>query len=171
MFEVIADKRPQLELALLFVGGNRRVEIGGIPTYQPHLPGAEPLGCRQVDVEEVRVNFWPACDGVKLNTPDGVRGQVPSVAGVAKREALIERVRTIPDLATSVDVAAELIADAEVMAEIPGQLSPKIRIEQAALVDRVVNAEVHRNHRRGGQYQSSANNRPGGRPNQDGDIV
>ena len=31
-------------------------------------------------------------------------------------------------------------------------------------------SKFHRNHRRGGQYQSSAKNRPGGRPNQDGDI-
>ena len=94
-FEVIADKRPQLELALFFVAGNRRVEIGGIPTYRPQLPLAEPLGRRQVNVEKVRVRFGvgsPKQQILSANTPDVVRGQVPSVADVAKREALIERV-------------------------------------------------------------------------------
>jgi len=111
-----------------------------------------------------------ARDLVELDAPDSVRGQVPSVAGVAEREALIERPGTESHWAIHVGIAPEEVAEAKSIAEIPGQLNPCIWIKQASGVGRVLNARFYRNCGREGRLQSCAEDFPRSGPNEDGDI-
>ena len=171
-------------MALLLIGGDRRIEIGGIQTDRPQLPPAEPLGCSQVDVEEVRVTaivrvsgrkrarrkFWVACDRLKIDTPNDVRCQIPSIAAVGEPEALIERARTNSHrVAQVVGVTSEHVAEAPIVAEVPDQLNGTKRIKETA--DAVGPAvKFNRDHRPKGRLDSCAKNRPGGGPDQDGSV-
>src|SRR5215471_16704705 len=51
--EIVAEEAARRELALLLVPQNRRVQIGGIETDPSHLPLAEAMAHRQINVDEV----------------------------------------------------------------------------------------------------------------------
>ena len=53
--KVIADQPADRALGLFLVAGDRSREVGREVGYRSDLPFAELLGCRQVDIDEVRV--------------------------------------------------------------------------------------------------------------------
>jgi hypothetical protein len=124
------------DLALLRVVCKRFVEIGRAEGDDTKLPRVELPGHGQIDVEEVRVaaldgkwrRTWrqlrtPVRDMGELGAPDDIGGQVPLVAGIAEREALIDRGRTPGRFATGVEIGAEQVAEAPIVSEVPRQLA------------------------------------------------
>src|SRR5262245_33630554 len=121
--EGLADETADGNLALLRVSSNWRIEIRGAERDHTELPvvfDPELMAQGQIDVDEVRVaavegkgcRAWrqsriPQRDMVELYAPDDVRSQVPLVAGIAQREALIDRGRTPGSFATVVEIGAE----------------------------------------------------------------
>ena len=111
-----------------------------------------------------------AGDRVELGAQDSVGSQVPSVAGVTERDALIKRPRTEGNRAIHVDIDAQQVTDAEIITEIPGELNPAIRIKQASEVGRVLNARFNRDDGGEGGLQSCAEDFPGSGPYEYWDI-
>src|SRR5262249_11765677 len=145
--EIVAEEAAHRELALLLIAKNRRVQSGGIKTDPSHLPLAEAMAHRQINVDEVwitsidgecqsnwnrtRRQLRPIRDGVEMDAPDDVRGRSPVVAGIAQRKPLIERGVTPRHRAMVVEISSKQVAKAPSITEVPGQLAECRRVVHA----------------------------------------
>jgi hypothetical protein len=59
--EIVAEEAARRELALLLITKNWRIQIGGTETDPCHLPLAEAMAHRQINVDEV----WITSSAVK----------------------------------------------------------------------------------------------------------
>src|SRR5262245_27509607 len=179
--EALADQTADGDLALLRVTGNWRVEIRGAERDHTELPVTELPGGRQIDVDEVRIatldgkrrRTWrqlrSSRDMVEVRAPDHVRGQVQLVAGITQGKALIERGVAPSHFAINVDIGAEQVAEAPVVAEVPRKLARDQGIVDAAQVSGFVDANLdHRTCEH--ELHPAAEDRPGGRPSDHRDI-
>src|SRR5215475_10647776 len=142
--EIVAEEAAHRELALLLVAQNWRVQIGGIETDPSHLPLAEAMAHRQINVDEVwitsnegearcRLNrtgrrLSPIRDAVLMDAPDDVRGRSPVVAGIAQRKPLIERGVGPRHRAMVLEISSNRVAKPPSIAEVPGQLAERRRV-------------------------------------------
>src|ERR1700722_12673888 len=143
--KVVAEKAADCELGLLLIAGNRMSEVAGAVGHRSELPFAELFDSRQVDIDEIRIaaveaernRAWrdlrSVGDLVKLDAIDDVRRQVPVIACIAQREALIERGRTERHRLVDVGIGTEGITKAKSIAEVPSQLPKQSRVEYACV--------------------------------------
>src|SRR5207245_11799889 len=105
--EIVAEEAAHRELALLLITFNWRVQIGGVETDPSHLPLAEAMAHRQINVDEVWITSidgecqsiwnrtWRQLRAIRhrrrMHAPDDGHGCSPVVSGIAQGEPLIER--------------------------------------------------------------------------------
>src|ERR1700739_1067040 len=135
--KIVTYKPAGVEPALPLIAGNRSREVAVAVGYGSELPFAELLGCREVNVDEIRItaveaersrarrNLRLVGDVVELDAIDDIRGQIPAIGRIAQREALIERCRTPRHWLTNTGIGAESITEAKTLAEGPRQLTEK----------------------------------------------
>lgn len=96
--------------------------------------------------------------------------QVPAVADIADREALGDRGGAEREQRVARPEAAEEVADAEVLTDLPGDLRRRQRLGEARLPGALLRADrVERE--RLDQPQLPAQHLPGGRPEEDDEVV
>src|SRR5207245_6282136 len=123
--KIVAQQTADGKVALFLIAGNRTSEVSRAVGHSSELPFAELLGRREVDIDEIRVaaveaewsrarrDLRPVGDAVERGAVDDIRGQVPAIARVALREALIEQRRTPCHRLVDTEIGAQGIAEAK----------------------------------------------------------